>query len=405
MSPPLVPIDDARRIVLAHCAGPLGTEELPISAAALGRILAAPVRAIGDVPAFESSAMDGYALGGTDGAAGSYALVGESRAGAPFGGALGPGEAIRISTGAAVPGGAFGVIRQEDTNATDPGAVDATVSIPPQNNVRHPGEDMRAGALILAPGTRLGAAQLGAAVAAGAATLTVARRPTVAIACTGDELRPPGEPLGPGEIHNSNAPMLEALAAGAGATVTPAVQLADDREQTRAALARAIDGHDVVIVSGGVSVGPHDHVKPALEACGVTEHFWGVALQPGKPTWFGTAAGGTLVFALPGNPVSAAVTFGLFARPALEALQASSPARQPVTTALTAHAVKRNPTRDQAVRVALTSTDGAVTAAVTGAQDSHLFSSLLTADALAIIPRGDGELPAGTVVGLQPLPR
>ena len=404
MSAPLLPIDDARRVVLHHCT-PLGTETVGISLAVLDRVLATSVHAAGAVPPFPASAMDGYALGGEDGAAGTYRLVGESRAGGPFAGALGAGEAIRISTGAAVPSTAFGVIRQEDTDVPGPDRVVTNAPIARDNNVRHAGEDMAVGALILRAGTRLGAGELGAAVAAGAATLTVARRPAVAIACTGDELRPPGAPLGPGEIHNSNAPMLEALVARAGGVPSAPILLPDDRHQTEQALGRAIDGHDVVIVSGGVSVGPHDHVKPALSTLGVTEHFWGVALQPGKPTWFGTAGDGTLVFALPGNPVSAAVTFALFARPALEALQASPPARQPVATAITSHPVRRNRSRDQAIRVTLTESGGTVTAAATGAQDSHLFSSLLAADALAIIPCGDGDLPAGATVRLEPLPR
>ena len=147
---------------------------------------------------------------------------------------------------------------------------------------------------------------------------------------TGDELRAPGEPLGPGEIHNSNAPMLVALSTGCGATALPPQRLRDDRAATEQALGQALEQADVAIVSGGVSVGPHDHVKPALAALGVDEVFWGVSLQPGKPTWFGTA-GDKLVFGLPGNPVSAFVTFSLFARPALFALQGATeraPARQ-----------------------------------------------------------------------------
>jgi molybdopterin molybdotransferase len=405
MSDALVPIDDARQAILARCHGPLGTETLAVEQA-LDRVLAAEVIATGDVPPFPSSAMDGYALGGTDGAAATYAVVGESRAGAPYtGSALQAGQALRISTGAAVPPEAFGVIRQEDTETPSGDAVRTTASIAAGHNVRGAGEDMRTGATILAPGTRLGAAELGAAVAAGAGRLTVATRPRVAIACTGDELRAPGEPLGPGEIHNSNAPMLEALVRHAGGDPSPAVILPDDLQTTTSALEAAIAVSDVVVISGGVSVGPHDHVKPALEALGVAQVFWGVALQPGKPTWFGTAEDGTLVFALPGNPVSAAVTFALFARPALDALRAAPPARQPVATAATAHSIRRNPGRDQAIRVVLAEAEEGITATSTGAQESHLFSSLLAADALAIIPRGEGELPAGTIVRLEPLPR
>ena len=170
----------------------------------------------------------------------------------------------------------------------------------------------------------LGAGALSVAVGAGAGTVSCARRPRVAILSTGDELRPPGSPLGPGEIHNSNAVMLAALAAQEGAEVITATAVGDTREATTAALAGALGEADVVVLSGGVSVGPHDHVKPALEALGVTERFWRVDLQPGKPTWFGTR-GAQLVFGLPGNPVSSFVTFVLFARPALRALQGMEP--------------------------------------------------------------------------------
>ena len=193
---------------------------------------------------------------------------------------------------------------------------------------------MRSGEVVLAPAPLLGAAELGAAVSAGAAELTVYRRPRVQVLCTGDELRAPGEPLGPGEIHNSNAPMLNALAAAEGAVTGTARRLPDDRAATEAGLATALESADVVIISGGVSVGPHDHVKAALAELGVEEVFWRVALQPGKPTWFGRR-GSVLVFGLPGNPVSAVVTFSLFVaagacRPpgTLGARRCSSPRRR-----------------------------------------------------------------------------
>ena len=264
--------------------------------------------------------MDGFAI--KDGPSGrTLQVVGESRAGTPSDQTLHDGEAIRISTGAAVPEGATAVIRQEDTETDADGrTVTITEAVVPGENVRNAGEDMHAGTTVLSAGVVLHAAELGAAVAAGLGELSVSRRPTVQVLSTGDELRAPGEPLGPGEIHNSNAPMLVALSTGCGATALPPQRLRDDRAATEQALGQALEQADVTIVSGGVSVGPHDHVKPALAALGVNEVFWGVSLQPGKPTWFGTA-GDKLVFGLPGNPVSAFVTFSLFARPALFALQ------------------------------------------------------------------------------------
>jgi molybdopterin molybdotransferase len=225
----------------------------------------------------------------------------------------------------------------------------------------------------------------------------------VAVSCTGDELRAPGESLGPGEIHNSNAVMLVSLAARSGALTGRAERLPDDREATRAGLAAALERVDVLVVSGGVSVGPHDHVKPALAALGIPELFWGVALQPGKPTWFG-ARDGKLVFGLPGNPVSAVVTFSLFVAPALRALQGAKEGHVALAHAELGAAVRRNTRREQAVRVRLEQRDGRVVAVPNGPQGSHLVSSLLGAEALALIPPGDGELGEGSRVALAPLP-
>ncbi len=315
MAQPLISIRDAQTRV-RDAARQLDVEPVSI-AEALDRTLAEDITAAGNVPPFACSAMDGYALlaGPADR---RLRIVAESRAGAPIDHHVIDGEAVRISTGAAVPPGATAVIRQEDT-VLDGNTVTITTEVPPGQNIRAAGEDMRAGAAVLSAGTRLGAAELGAAVAAGEGRLTVTRRPRVAVLPTGDELRPAGEPLAPGQIHNSNGPMLSALAAHAGGAPEPPQQLADDADATEAGLAHALERADVVLVSGGVSVGPHDHVKPALHRLGVTEIFWGVALQPGKPTWFGVKDG-TLVFGLPGNPVSAVVTFSLFVAPALAAL-------------------------------------------------------------------------------------
>ena len=306
-------------------------------------------------------------------------------------------------TGAAVPAGATAVIRQEYTTVTDT-RIDTTAPVAPGANIRAAGEDMLAGTMVLAAGTTLGAPELGAAVAAGVGQVLVARRPRVSVLCTGDELRAPGEPLGPGEIHNSNAPMLAALARHSGADVAEPVRLADDRGTTEAALASALQTSDVVVVSGGVSVGPHDHVKPALRTLGVTERFWGVSLQPGKPTWFGTQDR-KLVFGLPGNPVSAAVTFSLFARPAIRALQRARDRRMLDSEAVLGVAVPRNPVREQAVRVRLEHRDGQTVAVPNGPQGSHIMSSLLGADALALIPPGPGELETGSRVALEYLLR
>jgi molybdopterin molybdotransferase len=399
VSDELISIERARKLVLA-AASPLPAETVAVEEA-LDRVLAEDLAASADVPPFPSSAMDGYAV--EAGPAGrTLAVTGESRAGSPADASLAAGYAIRISTGAAVPLGATAVIPQENVNLTD-GRIETRADVAEGQNIRYPGEDMRAGTPVLASGTILGPAELGAAVAAGAGSVRASRRPILSVLCTGDELRAPGEPLGPGEIHNSNGPMLVGLARHCGARSAAARRVPDDRAATDAALADAIAHSDLVVISGGVSVGPHDHVKPALGRIGVEQIFWGVALQPGKPTWFGTL-GEKLVFGLPGNPVSTVVTFSLFVAPALRALQGqASPERQ--VQARLASSVRQNPRREQAIRVRLEHSDGVPIAIPNGPQGSHMITSLLGADALALIPVGSGELAEGSQVRLEALPR
>jgi molybdopterin molybdotransferase len=397
----LISITEALRRVL-DATSPLDTESVAIDEA-LGRVLAQDVEAAGDVPPFPCSAMDGYAvLAG--GAGRTLQIVGESRAGTPSGRRLTDGEAVRISTGAAIPPGATAVIPQENVDLNGGDTIHTTAAVASGEHIRGAGEDMRAHTVVLSAGTPLGPVALGAAAAAGVGAVIAARRPLVSVLCTGDELRAPGEPLGPGEIHNSNAPMLTGLARRAGAVAAPARRLPDDRDATTEGIGAALAESDVVIISGGVSVGPHDHVKPALDRLGVQEVFWSVALQPGKPTWFGVPASGRpLVFGLPGNPVSAVVTFSLFVAPALAALQGATSPLPPQPAAVLAEDVARNPRRDQMVRVRLVNDDGAVRAYPNGAQGSHILTSLLGADALALIPAGEGTQAGGTEVALHAL--
>ncbi len=397
--PELITIEEARRRVLA-AIHPLGPETIPVSEA-LGRTLAEPVLAAGDVPPFSASAMDGYAV--VAGPAGRrLEIVGESRAGSPSQRALGEGEAIRISTGAAVPAGATAVIPQEKVEVQD-GRVLLGAEVTPGAHLRPAGEVMHAGQPVLNAGTVIGAMELGTAISAGVSEVAVAQQPRAAVLCTGDELREPGEELQPGEIYNSNGPMLVALARRCGALSDPARRLPDDASATETGLGEALAEAVVVIVSGGVSVGPHDHVKPALAKLGVEETFWGVALQPGKPTWFGTREG-RLAFGLPGNPVSAAVTFSLFVAPALAALQGRD-GEAPRRHAVLGAQVRRNPRREQAIRVRLEHRDGETIAMPNGPQGSHVITSLVDADALALIPPGEGSVAAGTPVALTPLAR
>ncbi len=391
--PALLDVQTARDRVLARVSA-LEAQDVPLDQA-LGRVLAHDLRAGGDVPPFTNSAMDGFAI--RSGPAGrSLRIVGESRAGAPATTSVEAGTAIRISTGAMLPDGADAVIMVERTQEDEAGGtVRLHADVTPGQNVRGAGEDMRAGTVVLSAGTMVTAAAVGVAAGAHAATLRCARRPRVAVLATGDELVPPGSPLLPGQIHNSNALTLAALATEAGAQLVRVGHVADAADATRTAIADALQEADVLVLSGGVSVGPHDHVKGALEACGVREDFWRVALRPGKPTWFGTR-GAQLVFGLPGNPVSSMVTFLLFARPALRALQGADPAARRITMPL-AQDVAQTPGRDELVRV--TFVDDAAT--LTGPQGSHVLTSMLGADGLARIPAGDGVLAAGARVEVE----
>jgi len=388
----LIAIDEARRRVLAEVR-PLGAEAVDLERA-LGRVLAEELSAPGHVPPFDSSAMDGFAL--VAGPAAELPVVGESRAGHPYSEVLEKGVAVRISTGAVVPEGADVVVPVERTE--DDGERVRVPGLEPGQNIRRAGEDLLAGEVVLRAGTPLGPAELGVAASIGRAQLSCAARPRVALVVTGDELVPPGEPLAPGRIYSSNGFALAGQVERAGAELVSRASAPDTAEGTRQALDAALAGADVVCVSGGVSVGQHDHVRGAMGELGVEERFWGVSLRPGKPTWFGVRDE-VLAFGLPGNPVSAMVTFQLFVRPALAALQGADPAARRITAQLD-EAVPRNPRREEAVRVRL-SGDGALRATPTGPQGSHQLTSMLGADGLALIPAGDGELAAGESVAVE----
>jgi molybdopterin molybdotransferase len=396
--PDLLSIDEALERILAH-ARPLEGEEVPLEAAA-GRVLAEPALAATDLPPFPSSAMDGFALRASD-VPGTLPVVERVAAGRPASRSLGPGEAAAIATGGVVPGGADTVVPVEYVVDHD-NSVEIAAAVDVGANVRPRGGDVRADEVVLPAGTRLGPAQIGALAAAGVAAVTCARRPRAAVLTTGTELRSPGEPLSPGQIYESNGPMLEAQLRSAGAEVERLPPVEDDAAAHRRALERALQA-DVVVTTGGVSVGPHDLVREIEADLGVEEVFWRVAVKPGKPISFGVR-GATLVFGLPGNPVSSLVGFELFVRPALAALHGASDPGPAFEVARLAAPLRRNAARDELVRARRTSGEDGSRLEPVGGQESHMIVRAAAANALVLVPRGEGELPAGATARYLPLP-
>lgn len=397
----LIDLEEARAAVLAEAA-PLGAEAVALDST-LGRRLAGTVHSPEPVPGFDNSAMDGFAIRSADTSGAGpdrpvlLDLTGESRAGHPAGAGVEPGGAIAISTGAVMPAGADSVVRVEDT-VREGDRVGIRVEVPPDRNVRRAGEDIAAGSEVIASGTRIGPAEQGVLASVGAARVSCHLRPRVAVVSSGDELIRPGEPMRQGAVRNSNSFSISALARESGAEVISS-ELAPDRpEATRAAIEAALSA-DLVVVCGGVSVGEHDHVKAALADLGVEQKFWRIALKPGKPTWFGTRSS-ALVFGLPGNPVSAMVTFLLLVQPALVALAGGRPERRRVTARL-AEDRARTPGRTEAVRCRIEAGEDGWVAIPTGPQGSHILTSMLEADGLALLPPGDGIAEAGETVSVE----
>ncbi len=396
-SAPLLRPEEGLRLILEHTPA-LAVERLPVAADLLGRVLAADVEAAVSLPPFATSAMDGYAVRAADLAAGSLPIAFRLGAGdrpQP----LPPGAAAGIATGAPLPDGADAVVPIEDAREDD----GALVADSPRAgaHIRALGGDVRAGDPVARTGARLSPALLAAISATGVSHVAVARRPRVAALATGSELVPLGRPLAPGQIYESNVTAIVAQAREAGADVTIGETVVDDRAATQEAFARALASADLVVSSGGVSVGPHDYVKPALLALGVREVFWRLAHKPGKPLWFGVAPEGALVFGLPGNPVSSIVCFQLFVRPALAAMQHGRVQERPV--ARLAEPVARLRVRDHAVRCTLTASPEGMVLRPLGPQDSHMIVHASGADAIALIDAGDGVAAAGTLVEYLPL--
>lgn len=432
-----IEVEDARREVLARVRA-TAVEEVGLGEA-LGRRLAIDAVAAAPFQPFDNSAMDGFAVRAADVATASegepvaLTVVDESRAGRPAERELGPGEAIAISTGAMLPAGADAVVRVEDTEReVGAGPVDAAaaagrgasggtaaaqeagedtraadqvlvkIAVTPGQDIRRAGEDIAAGETVLAAGSLLGPAELGTLATIGLDPAPVRHRPRVAVLTSGDELTRPGEPLGPGAIRDSNSRTVPALARLAGAEVVSVGWAPDEPEATRTALAAALAA-DVTIVCGGVSVGEHDHVKGALAELGAEEVFWRVALKPGGPTWFGTR-GETLVYGLPGNPVSAMVTFLVFVRPALIAMAGGEPGERRTSARLGA-AYEKPTDRTHAARARLELTPAGWVVWPLPRQGSHVLTSMLAADCLALFPTAAARVATGETVEVELLDR
>jgi molybdopterin molybdotransferase len=389
----LISVDEAQRIVLER-AKRLDPERVPIERAA-GRVLAEAAAALVDLPPFPSSAMDGYAVRSADTADPPKRLpiVARIAAGSPAEHSLAPGEVMAISTGAAVPEGADAVVPLELVEESDE-AIDVTEPVARGANVRERAGDVSAGDIVLEPGTRLGPAQVAALAAAGVSEVQCSKRPRVGILVTGSELRQPGEPLGAGEIYESNGLLLATALQLAGAVPAQLGVVPDEAGELERAMERALLGFDMLITSGGASVGPHDLVRETQAKLRVEELFWGVSVKPGKPVAFGVRRN-HLIFNLPGNPVSVLVTFELFVRPAVNVLLGVPDPLPEFRRAILGEAVKRNPHREEYVRATSRREAEVVVVDPLPGRESHMIASAARADALVAVDAGEGELSAG----------
>ena len=385
----LLSIEEAQERVLSRVVR-LPLETVPVAEAA-GRVLAEPGKAAVDLPPFDSSAMDGFALRAAD-TPGTLPVALRIAAGSPSPRALEPGEAMGIATGGVVPQAADAVIPLEYVVDND-NTIGIDEAVSPGANVRPAGGDVRRGEVVVDAGVRLGPPQVAALAAAGVAEVQTTRRPRAAVLATGSELRVPGEELGPGQIYEANGLLLAAQLQSTGAEVERLSSVADDEDAHREALGRGLSA-DVLVTSGGVSVGPHDLVRRVAAELGVEEVFWGVAVKPGKPISFGVLDN-RLVFGLPGNPVSVLVGFELFVRPALLALQGVTEPLPRFERGRLSLALEPNPVRDELVRARLSSDgEGALLEPLAG-RESHMIARAAGADALVLLRRGTTELAAG----------
>ena len=397
MPPALISVEDARARILAGLR-PLPAEVVALSAA-WNRVTAEPVHARLTQPPADVSAMDGYALRADDGGLdATLRVIGAAPAGHPFAGRVGPGETVRLFTGSVVPDGADAILLQEDA-VRDGEQVTVKEAVTSGRHIRRAGQDFAAGDEVIPAGRKITARDVGLAAAANHPWLTVHRKPRVAILATGDEIAMPGDPIPPGGIVSSNSHALAALvrAMGGEPTILP---VAKDTTEAIAAAADQIPGFDLLVTTGGASVGDHDLVISGLQTRGLVVDFWQIAMRPGKPLLFGNL-GAVPVLGLPGNPVSAMVCAALFLLPALARLSGLPAAPPPTTTAILGAPVKENDRRADHLRAEISfDAQGRLGATPFGSQDSALLRRLALADALVLRPPFAPALPAGTEVSV-----
>ena len=373
-------------------AGEIDRERIPIAEAS-GRITAETVPADIDLPPFDASSMDGYAVVADQ--TETYRVIAEARAGHPSDERVGPGTSTRVFTGSAMPPGANAVVIQEDVTR-DGDTFTRTAPVESGENVRYQGNDVKKGEAIATSGTRLTPLRLAWFAACGIETVVVYKKVRVGIFSTGDELADAGTKLEPGQIYDSNRFALNALMAHQAAVVTDLGRLPDDPAPIRTTLERAAREHDVIVTSGGVSVGDADYVRGVVEDLGRLD-FWRVALKPGKPLAVGRIED-ALFFGLPGNPVSTIVTYLLFVAPAIDALSGTEPTPPIPVPAILDGTIAHKPGRREYVRGQLAHRSGELTVAATGDQSSNRLSTFARANCLIIVPEEAGNLETGAAV-------
>lgn len=397
--PNALTVDQALQRILEQCGPVAGSESVGLNDA-LDRILATAVTARLDVPPARNSAMDGYAFSGNEGQAGTrLRIAGVSAAGHPWEGTLKAGECVRILTGAVVPETADTVVMQERVAVRD-GVITLEADCAPGSNVRHPGEDTRAGTEILSRGRRVTPADIGLLASQGIGEVRVVRRPRVVFFTTGDELAPLGQPLKHGQIHDSNRYTLRALLSRYPLEFIDFGVVADTEQAVREALFRASETADLILTTGGVSVGDADFVTRLLQQEGEVG-FWKVAMKPGRPLAFGRF-GQALFLGLPGNPVSVMATFSLFARPALLRLCGTEPEAPWTLRARLLEDLRKSPGRTDFQRGILERAGGEWTVRSTGGQGSHQLRSMSLANAYIVLPNESRGAAAGDEVDVIP---